>query len=57
MNNFERIKNMTLDEMIEERIKYDYITDRFYTDVGWYSFKAQALCAERWWLLREDKNG
>lgn len=53
MNNFERIKNMTLDEMVEDRIRYDDITDRFYTDVGCYTYKAQALWAERRWLLRE----
>lgn len=57
MNNFERIKNMTLDEMAEDRIRYDDFTDLYFTDVGGYRYIAQALRAEKRWLLREDKNG
>ena len=57
MNNFERIKNMTLDEMAEDRIRYDDFTDLYFTDVGGYRYIAQALRAEKRWLLREDQNG
>lgn len=53
MNNFERIKKMSFEEMADDRVRYDDEKDLYITDVGRYFRRDQAIWAEKRWLSRE----
>lgn len=57
MNNFEKLKNRPLDEVANERVRYDADLDKWVTDVGSYFDLGKAIRAEKCWLQKEVKNG
>ena len=57
MNNFEKLRNRSLEEVANERVKYDADLDKWVTDAGSYFDLEKAIRAEKYWLLKEVNNG